>query len=233
MKLVKTLLTTKPTNRSFWVGILSLGVLLLLFGKDKTLIANGDLIYRDQEYWRAFTTSLLHADLNHLGHNALFFTGLAILLNNYFGWLVFPVLSFIMGGITNLIVLKFYPQHVYLVGISGVIYFMAGFWLINYVLIERQHTIARRLLTVGTVGLVLLFPEVFDHKTSYLAHGVGFLLGVPSGALVFFLTQKSIRAKEVWREIEPDPVFEELTSEENLPISGHVPTSWNELQRPD
>lgn len=208
-RLTKTFLSRKPAFRPFFVAILSLLTLLLFFSLDnQNFSANGKQIFQEHEYWRAFTTTLLHGDLNHLAHNAFFFAGLAILLNNYFGFWVFPVLSFFVGGLINIATLYFYPPEVSLVGVSGVIYFMASFWLVLYLLIERRQSIPMRLLHAFAVSLIFLFPEAFQPQVSYLAHGMGFLFGVPFGLAYYFLNQKKIRAGDQWTEVSKvrDPI---------------------------
>lgn len=202
-KLTKTFLSKKPSYKSFVIGVVSLGFLMLFFGADpKHFSATGRLVFEHKEYWRAFTSALLHADLVHLAHNAFFFAGLAALLSNYFGFWVFPVLSIVAGGVINLATLATYPPDVSLVGISGVVYFMASFWLTLYVLIERRQTLFVRLVHAIAVSLIFLFPEAFQPNTSYMAHGLGFLFGIPAGLIYYSFNFKKIRAQDVWVPIE-------------------------------
>ena len=204
MKLAKTLLSKKLVPASIFLGVASYLVLLLLFIiDDQRLTANGYLVYEKGEYWKAFTSSLMHSDFVHLGHNTLFFLAFSVLLNSYFGFWIFPVLSFLIGGIINLIALKIYPPQVYLVGISGVIYFMAAFWMTLFVCLERQMPLGRRLIIVTAVSLVLFFPEAFVKKVSYLAHALGFGLGIILGYLYFTVKSTQLRAHEIWTEPKP------------------------------
>lgn len=202
-KLTKTFLSKKPTYRSFIIGAFALGILLLFFGADpENFSATQSLVFDKKEIWRPFTAALLHADLNHLANNAFFFAGLATLLTNYFGFWVFPILSIVMGGIINIATVAFYPPHVSLVGVSGVVYFMASFWLTLYVLIERRQSLTVRFVHAVAVSLIFLFPETFRPQTSYLAHGLGFLFGVPAAIIYFLLNFKRIRSEEVWVKVE-------------------------------
>lgn len=206
-KLVKTFLSKRLSSVSFMIGVISLALMALFFGVNpESFSANGFLVYEEGEYWRAFTTTLLHADLNHLVHNAFFLLGLATLLHNYFGFWVFPVLSLIAGGIINLIALKMYPPAVHLVGVSGVIYFMASFWLTSYMLIERRHKILSRFIYATGITLIFLFPQVFQPEVSYLAHGLGFIAGIPFAILYFAFNFRKIRSAEEWVEIKKDPI---------------------------
>lgn len=203
LKLQKTFLSKKPSRESTVVAFASLFLLLLFFTFNQdTFSANGYQVFQKKEYWRAFTTTLLHADLEHLAHNAFFFTGLAALLHNYFGLWVFPVLSLFVGGLINILCLYFYPPQVVLVGISGVIYFMASFWLVLYLFIEKRQSLKVRLLHAVAVSLIFLFPEAFHPQTSYLAHGLGFLLGLPVGMVYFLWNRQKILSKEEWVEVK-------------------------------
>lgn len=199
VQLIKTLLSTRPDSKSVAVGLFSYMVLVAAFLWDnQTMTANGQQVFEQGQYWRAFTSQLMHGDFSHLGNNTLFFTAFSILLNHYFGFWIFPVLSFLVGGLINMIALKFYDPHVILVGISGVIYFMAAFWMTMFVAIERQLTLYRRLMIATGVSLILFFPEVFKENVSYLAHGLGFGFGVLLALIYFNLRKDFIRSQEVW-----------------------------------
>ncbi|HXH75774.1 MAG TPA: rhomboid family intramembrane serine protease [Bacteriovoracaceae bacterium] len=207
-KLEKTFLSNKLRPGAMFVALLSFLTLLLIFSLfPQGFEASGESVFHKKEYWRIFSSALLHADLNHLSHNAFFFTGLALLLNGYFGLMVFPVLSFLAGGIINLITLYFYPPEVQLVGISGVVYFMAAFWLTSFILIERRQPIIKRYIYATGMALIFLFPETFQPHTSYLAHATGFFLGIPAAGLYFLMNKQKIRNAEVWVE-KPEVVID-------------------------
>lgn len=207
LKLTKTLLSGRPTERSILIALTGLFVMGFLFSLgDRSLEANGRLVFQDGQYWRAFTTSLLHGDFSHIANNSFFFTGLAILLNTYFGFWVFPVLSFIVGGLINLVTLHFYPPEVYLVGISGVIYFMAAFWLVLYIGIERKISLIRRLINALALSLIFLFPDAIKPQVSYLAHFTGFVFGLVLGLGYYFIFKNKFKQEEVWEVVKPDPI---------------------------
>ncbi len=211
-RLTRTFLSKRPTTWSFMTGLMGLSALALFFGADREFLsASGHLVFERREYWRLFTTTLLHADLVHFFHNAFFFAGLSGLLTTYFGLWVFPVLSLFAGAAINLVALWWYPPEVHLVGVSGVIYFMASFWLTNYLLIERRQKIIVRFLHAGAVSLIFLFPQVFESQVSYLAHGLGFAFGVPAGLLYYFIFRENIRSfdrYEVVKEIYQDDYYD-------------------------
>lgn len=211
MQLIRTLLSSRPGPQSVFVGLFSYLILVLIFIiDDQRLAANGELVFTQGHYWKAFTTQLMHGDFSHLGGNTIFFTAFAILLNHYFGFWVFPVVSLLMGGIINLIALKLYEPQVFLVGISGVVYFMAAFWMTLFVGIERQMSLYRRIMITTGVSLILFFPEVFQKNVSYLAHGLGFGFGVILGLGYFQMFKYKIQKAEVWKEKPPvDTALEE------------------------
>jgi membrane associated rhomboid family serine protease len=217
-KLTKTFLSKIPSHHSMLVAALSLMVLVLFFSSDhQNFSANGFLVFEKKEYWRVFTTTLLHADLNHLAHNAFFFTGLSALLHSYFGLWVFPFLSLVVGGLINLVALRIYPPETHLVGISGVVYFMAAFWLTLYILIERRQKLRVRFIHAAAVSLIFFFPETFQERVSYLAHGLGYLFGVPMALTYYIVNRQEIRAQDQWRElpVEDDEMNNTILLDEN------------------
>lgn len=175
------------------------------------LTANFTQVFTHHQYWRLFTSPLVHADFEHLASNALFFTGIAYLLNGYFGFWVFPVLSFLSGALINLIVLPLYPADATVVGASGIVYFMAAFWLTLYTALDRRFSIPRRLTNSLSLSAVLFVPETLQVHVSYLSHAAGFGLGIIAGLLYFAWNRASLQAHEVWREAEtfPEP-FEDF-----------------------
>jgi membrane associated rhomboid family serine protease len=217
MRLVKTFLSQRLSSTSVIAGVLGFFTLVVFFTLEKNVFsANAHLVFEKKQYWRLFTTTFVHADLNHLGHNALFFTGLSILLYHYFGFLVFPLLCVIAGGIINLVVLKTYPSGVYLVGASGVIYFMASFWMTLYCLIEKRIGMIRRAINCLALTLIFLFPEVFQLRVSYLAHTVGYILGIPFGIVYFYLQREKIKSFEKWEDNEEPVEACQIVSEDSI-----------------
>ncbi len=226
LKLVRTLLSKKPGSASVAVGLISFMILALVYQLNFTQILPSDLmsasskqVFQDQQYWRAFTTTFVHADYQHLMMNSAFFSILALLLHAYYGSFIFPVVSVIIGGVINLIVLKTYPAHVSLVGISGVVYFMAAFWLTLYVFTERRLSVMRRMMNSTALSLIFFFPQVIEPQVSYSAHAVGFALGVPGAMTYFAAMRHCIRSHEVWEVVSEEQVEilpdQEFSPEEN------------------
>jgi len=145
-------------------------------------------VFIDGQWWRLWTTLFAHGDLGHLVSNTLLFTILGYVLSGYFGPFVFPLGAILFGGLTNLLVLTTYPEQVKLIGISGVVYWMGGFWLFLYLALDKVRSMKQRILRSLGVALSIFMPSTaFDPQVSYQAHLVGFVLGVFSGVLYYTL----------------------------------------------
>lgn len=158
-------------------------------------------VFAQHEWWRLWTTLFAHADQKHLFGNLFLFYILGYFISGYFGIFVFPFLAFLFGGLINSIVLYNMPADVQLIGVSGVVFWMGGFWLILYFLIESRKSLLQRILRTLGVGLVLFMPsEAFDPNISYQSHLLGFALGTIAGIIYYFLNRTQILEAEV-REI--------------------------------
>lgn len=193
---------------SFVTLALVFGCLVDWSGKgqiDQWMSATRAAVFTKHEWWRAWTTLFVHADLRHLLSNSLLFFVLGTFIYGFFGWVAFPLLPFALGGVTNLYVLSGMPADTGLIGVSGVVFWMGGFWLMLYLLIDRRRTwLQRSLRSIGT-GLGLFMPaEAFDPSISYKSHLVGFISGVIVGCIYFLFMRKRFRAAEVVEEVDDD-----------------------------
>ncbi|MBL6991250.1 MAG: rhomboid family intramembrane serine protease [Bacteriovoracaceae bacterium] len=102
------------------------------FSISKHLAASPSLVLEKGEIWRLFTTSLIHSDIGHLLSNSLVLLGMGYYVSTYYGYWIYPLVSFLLGGVVNLIVLLTFKHDITLLGASGVAYFLWGFWLILY-----------------------------------------------------------------------------------------------------
>jgi rhomboid protease GluP len=116
---------------------------------------------------------------------------------SFIGSLALLALTLAGGVFVNVLTLNAYPPEVRLLGISGYVYLLAGFWFVSYLLIDRRRKILARLLRVIGVSLVILFPSTFEERISYLAHAHGFWIGVVMGAIYFYWFKTKIRSYEV------------------------------------
>jgi rhomboid protease GluP len=146
----------------------------------------------------------------HVLSNAILLTYFTYLLFGYFGFWVFPVMSLAMAALTNYISLLTYPSEVSLIGASGLVYWMAGFWLSMYLLVERSVRPGKRVLRVVCLALLVLLPTTFQANVSYRTHAIGLGLGVVSALVYFQRNRESIRAAEVVELEEPFDDSEEI-----------------------
>ena len=206
VRIAKTFLSTKPGKLAFWIALWSglvLTIVALAYWDDLPsgiavwLPASRQLVFGKHQYWRLFTTIGVHADFKHLGSNLVLFVILSYLLSGYFGLFVYPMLTLALGAVAMGATLAFYKPDVELIGASGVVYLMAGFWLAMYVLIERSLSVGHRLLRAVGFSLILLVPEVFDPSVSYLAHAIGFEIGFAAAIPIFFARRSWFRSFDV------------------------------------
>lgn len=213
----ETLLSRKPREWSLEIAVLSLCVILgasLLAWRDgaallPTLAATPDGVFARHEYWRLLTAVAVHGSVMHVLGNVFLLTFFTYLLFGYFGFWVFPVLSLVMAGSINAIALLTYPAGVSLLGASGLVYWMAGFWLSMYLLVERSVRPGTRVLRVVCLGLLVLLPTTFQANVSYRSHAIGLGLGVVSAFLYFQRNRASIRAAEVLEMEDPFDDYED------------------------
>lgn len=201
----QTWLSQQTKASSYWFTMI-FSCLFFLFGYvylldliplKNFLPANAHLVFEGHQYWRAWTTQFAHADLVHLLSNSMMLFPLTFMLFNYYGLLVFPLIGIIIGGLINLIVLKTMPTEIYLVGASGLVYWMGATWLALYFFIDTRQNLKRRLAAIVILTALLFTPETYKPEVSYLSHFVGYLLGLVSGGLIYFFRRKEFKSQEV------------------------------------
>jgi rhomboid protease GluP len=200
----ETYLSRRPAPDSAKVAAASLAVLVAIsavywldpLGLAARLPASREAVLERGEYWRLLTAIGAHADLRHLLANGFVFGVLSYLLYGYYGLRVHPLLTLALGAATTAFATATYPPRTQLLGASGLVYAMAGFWLVLYLLLERRLSFAKRLVRSTGFALVVLAPTAFEPLVSYRAHAIGFGLGVLSGAGYF------LERKQVFREAE-------------------------------
>ena len=174
------------------------------------LAASSQKVFQEKEYWRLFTSSFIHGDMAHFLSNSLMLSLMGYFVYKHFGKIAYPLLGFVAGIFINLIVISTYPPQVTLVGASGVVHYLWGFWLVLYLLIQRHIGVNRRLMKITAVGVFILIPTEFRPQVSYLAHGVGLVLGIFCGLFYFYFNKRKIRSFEKWEvEYTEVPLFGE------------------------
>jgi len=211
IRIKSTLLSQKPREESFLIALLSVTVLLfvsLLCWRNPSLLdllaANRHQVVGEQEYWRLLTTTAIHADLTHFLSNAILFALFTFLLYGYFGFWVFPVAVVALGSLTNYLSLLTYSENVQLIGASGLVYLMAGFWLTTYVLVERTHPLKRRVLVAMGIALIVLVPSNLSPGVSYRTHAIGCGIGIVVALGYFQARKEQIRSLETFQIEEVD-----------------------------
>jgi rhomboid protease GluP len=200
----ETLLTREPARGSLPLAAASVAALLLgsllywtnAFGLGPYLPASRGAVFERSEYFRLFTSLLVHADFEHFAGNALGFGLLAFLLHGYFGAAAYPGLAVASGVLTTVLSLATYDRETLLLGASGVVYWMAAFWLSLYLLLERRLPIGKRTLRAFGFAIVVLIPTVLEPEVSYRTHAIGFGLGVAMGLFYFAARKSSLRRAE-------------------------------------
>ena len=201
-----TLLSQKPRKGSLLIALLSVTVLLfvsLLCWRNpylfKLLAGSRYQVLVEQEYWRLLTTTAIHADLTHFLSNAILFALFTFLLYGYFGFWVFPVAVAALGSLTNYLSLLTYSENIQLIGASGLVYLMEGFWLTIYVLVERTHQLKRRVLVAMGIALIVLVPSNFSPRVSYRTHAIGCGIGIIVALGYFQARKEQIRSLETFQ----------------------------------
>lgn len=208
--IAETYLSRKPRKGSLGVALFTLliaNIFSIFYWGSHSRIASHlpaslEAVIRNHEYWRLVTAIFVHADLSHLLSNAIPLTFFSYLLYGYFGRLVFPGLGLAAGTLVNLLCILTYPPGSQLVGASGLVYWMAGFWLTMFLLIERRYSVFNRILRSLGFALITLVPTSFDPSVSYRAHAIGFGLGILFAAIYFLRKKKFFREAEEWRAYE-------------------------------
>lgn len=198
-------LTGKPNSLSaFLVTFCTLTLVLFSqiywsnwFSAQEWMPASRELVFHKMEYWRAWSTLFVHGDAKHLLSNSFFFFIFGFLIHGYFGSWAFPTVAFLGGGLINFIVLATMPNETHLIGASGVVFWMGGFWLILSFFIDRRRGLLHRTLKTLGISLVLFFPsEAFNPSISYKAHFVGFILGLTSGLITYLVFKDVFSSKD-------------------------------------
>lgn len=171
------------------------------------LSASHQSIFSELKIWQMFTTIFVHGDGLHVLSNSFMLFIFGFFVFGYFGGKVYPFFTLFGAGVTNAIVLWTYPANIKLVGTSGWVYLLAGFWLCLYLFIERQRSLWARVLRIFGVGLMVLFPSSFEIQVSYRTHFVGLILGILMGCWYYFTHRKELANYEKY-VLETEPLEE-------------------------
>ncbi len=219
-RLVSNIFTRKFLSSTWpmtlvWV-IVVYGASFLFLEKDISLEASGVLVFQQHEWWRAWTSLLVHSDLAHLLSNTPWLVVFMFLLNGVFG--AVPVLlAFVVMGLGNLIVLATMPAQVSLVGASGVVHFVGAMWVTLHVLVDHREGWKPRFGSALFLMLMLFIPGDYRPNISYMGHAVGFILGVGTGIVYYLFQRARFKALEVYETRIIEPVDFDWSGEECEP----------------
>jgi membrane associated rhomboid family serine protease len=207
-------LSARPSRKAFWPGVvfsLAAAAVSVAAWNDSALkvawIGNPQKIFSNGEWWRLFTSMLLHSDMEHLLSNLLFLIPFGGLLTNYFGWRVFPWLGLALGMATQALSLKTYPAGSNLLGASGLLYVLFGLWLSLYFRAETRLKWTNKFMRIVGFGLVMFIPSQFQSNVSYRTHYIGLGVGLAAGALygVFALKKPGVPPSPPRPKVLPRP----------------------------
>lgn len=166
----------------------------------KLIPASFESVYGQGQYWRLFTGALAHADLEHYLSNMLMLGFLVYFTTSFYGLWILPA-AFLAGALVNMATLAWIGEDTVLVGASGIVYLLWGFWLSLYFLIQKNISIVGRILRTGAVFLVMLIPTTYSPSTSYFAHYFGFFVGLVAGFVLYQLGPQKPTTQEIEEEI--------------------------------
>ncbi len=106
-----------------------------------------------------------------------------------------------------MVVIQTMPEHIGIIGVSGVVYWMGGAWITLAWLIDRREALTRRLVKAGAVSLILFVPESFKPEVSYLSHFLGYFFGVISAVIYYHINKEKFLASEVIEQICEDDSY--------------------------
>jgi len=200
----ETLLSRRPHPAAGRVALVGVSVLIatsVLYWSGAPELSAGlpasrQSVFGRGEYWRLLSSLGAHSDPAHLLANAALFGLLSYLLFGYYGAVAFPGLATLLGAATTGLALLGYPPDARLVGASGMVYAMAGFWLALYLLVERRLRPGRRVVRALGFAVIVLLPTAIEPRVSYSAHAIGFALGGVAGLVFFGARREALRARE-------------------------------------
>lgn len=214
--IVKTYLSYRPAKDSFLTASILLAAILLaslLFWNSspetqQELLASRESVFISGKWWQLFVSPYVHADGKHFLSNATMLVVLSYFIYGYFRIQPLLILLGPLALIIHATTLWFYPDKVTLLGISGVVYACCGFWIALYLGIDRRRPPFKRLLRAIGFAALMLLPTTFEPQTSYLAHGIGFVVGVSYGLFHFRRHYSEFRDYEVFRveDVEEESV---------------------------
>lgn len=143
------------------------------------------LFFEENFFWQPLSSMFLHGNFTHLALNMIVLFGFGRILENYMGSVSFALLYFVGGIITSLLsafyllfAFEFLNQKIFLVGASGAICVLMGF----YAFLDKNSTKG----LVVAILLMSFLPLLMGINVAWYGHIFGFM----SGYILAFLRRK-------------------------------------------
>ncbi|EAJ2281621.1 rhomboid family intramembrane serine protease [Campylobacter upsaliensis] len=143
------------------------------------------LFFEENFFWQLLSSMFLHGNFTHLALNMMVLFGFGRILESYMGSVSFALLYFVGGLITSLLsafyllfAFEFLGQKIFLVGASGAICVLMGF----YAFLDKNSTKG----LVIAILLMSFLPLFMGINVAWYGHIFGFM----SGYILAFLRRK-------------------------------------------
>ncbi len=197
-----SLLSVVPSPWAFFWAVLYAvlsGVLTMWASSDPAFRASFHINGHTLQAWdapvRLLASMMDHSGFDHYLGNMILLVPFAGFTTAYYGFWVFPVILVTLGVVTHGLTILSYPLYLGLVGSSGLLFVVFGFWLVLYAWVESHLSFPKRVLRLTGFGLLMLIPHSYSPTTSYRAHYIGLGLGAAAGVLFILVNRNSLRAR--------------------------------------
>ena len=134
------------------------------------------LFFKENFFWQLLSSMFLHGNFTHLALNMIVLFQFGRILENYIGSVKFAFLYFVGGLVTSLLsafyllfAFEFLGQNIFLVGASGAICVLMGF----YAFLDRNSTKG----LIVAILLMSFLPLFMGVNVAWYGHIFGFISG--------------------------------------------------------
>nr|WP_297707601.1 rhomboid family intramembrane serine protease [uncultured Butyrivibrio sp.] len=192
--------------KSAYVTIFLVIINVLLFGLSTTIIPglySGWVMYTESvlgngEFYRIFTATFLHADINHLFNNMLILLAVGAVIEHYMGHLLYFIMYILAGICGNLLSMAYEVRGDVVrvsLGASGCVMGIVGFMVV-WIVINRKLLIKDKSMLFRLLLLLFFVIEAcfFQSGANTQAHLGGFLTGFVFGVIniIVFKNRKNM-----------------------------------------
>jgi membrane associated rhomboid family serine protease len=156
-------------------------------GSKRFLACSRSDVIEHFQVWRLFTAPLIHRDLAHLVNNLLGFSLVGFLLATEQGIWAFPILPFAVIPIVQFLQLLSYRHDIQTLGLSGLVFFLIGFWLVHFYFLRTRFPKFVRAAASLIILLFAFFSAPAEPDIAYRAHVIGAVFGFTCAT--FFLAR--------------------------------------------